>query len=132
MVLFFFTVIASIISYIDSKKGIIPDKIILPAIFFLLLLKYLEASVSFQNVIAMVIIVILFAIPVIFGFEFGGGDIRFGVFCALFIGLENLGVFLAGAGVLHLVILIILKKKSFGFAPAMSLAGLAAYFWGSL
>jgi hypothetical protein len=56
--------------------------------------------------------------------------LRFGVFCALFLGLTPIGWFVMLSGALHVTLLLILKKKSFGFAPAMSLAAILSYFIG--
>lgn len=90
-------------------------------------MKYLSDSLGSQELIAVTIVVIIFSIPVILNMAFGGGDIRYGVFCALFVGLEGLGVFVLVAGVLHLLLLAILKKRSFPFAPTMSVAALITY-----
>lgn len=106
--------------------------IVLPAIVGLVLLKWIEDTLSLNDFIAVAIVTVVFIIPIIFGMVFGGGDIRYGVFCALFVGLKPIGFFLIFAGVLHLVVLALLKKKSFGFAPAMSLAALGAYMVGNI
>jgi len=124
--------VAFVISYIDIKSSLIPDKIMFPAIVGMIVLKYLDNSLSINNLIAVSIIFIIFVIPIVLDLAFGGGDIRFGVFCALFLGLAQIGYFVIFAGLLHLIILFILKRKSFGFAPAMSLATLLAYGIGSL
>ena len=60
------------------------------------------------------------------------GDLRFGAFCALFLGLGLIGPFIMMAGLVHLLILSVLRKKSFAFAPAMSLAALASYIIGKV
>lgn len=125
--LIFFIVIATITSYIDYKKRLIPDKIILPSIIVMLFLKWESGILSINDFIAMVIVIVVFIIPILFGMVFGGGDIRFGAFCALFVGLEQVGVFIALSGIVHLLILAVLRKKSFAFAPAMTLASLIAY-----
>ena len=127
-----FISIAFIISYIDIKSSLIPDKVMFPAIMGMLILKYFDDSLSINDLIAVSIIFIIFVIPIALDMAFGGGDIRFGVFCALFLGLAQIGYFVIFAGLVHLMILFILKRKSFGFAPAMSLAALMAYGIGSL
>ena len=124
--------VAFVISYIDIKSSLIPDKIMFPAIVGMIVLKYLDNSLSINDLIAVSIIFIIFVIPIALDLAFGGGDIRFGVFCALFLGLAQIGYFVIFAGLLHLIILFLLKRKSFGFAPAMSLATLLAYGIGSL
>lgn len=132
MLLSFFIFIASIVSYIDYKKRLIPDKIIIPAILFMGLLKWSNETLVMTDFIAVGLVVFIFIIPILFGMVFGGGDIRFGAFCALFLGLEQVGVFIALSGVIHLLILALLHRKSFAFAPAMSLAALSAYMIGIL
>ena len=128
----FFIIIALIISYIDAKKGLIPDKIILPAIAILIVLKYFDNVLSIYDFIAAGIVLVLFVIPIALNMAFGGGDLRFGVFCALYVGLNSVGYFILLAGVIHLLFLLLLKKRSFGFAPAMSIAALLSYSIGSL
>lgn len=131
MIIFvYFIIIASIISYIDSQKGIIPDKIIMPAFVGLVILKWLDASLSFNDAISVFIILVIFLIPIVLNMAFGGGDLRFGAFCALFVGLEGIGYFIIFSGIIHLMLLDILKKKSYGFAPAMSAAAIISYTIG--
>ena len=130
--LLFFIIVAFLISYIDIKKGFILDKITFPAILTLGLIKYFDNSLDLNTIIAIVIISILFVIPIVLNMAFGGGDLRFGLFSALFLGLEPLGYFILFSGLFHLVLLSILKKKSFAFAPAMSAGAIAAYIVGKL
>ena len=130
--LLFFVTIAGIISYIDIKKGLILDKIMFPSFMVLLLIKYLDDSLSIQDLIAIVVVLIIFVIPILLNMAFGGGDLRFGVFCALFLGLAPIGYFIMFAGLVHVVLLTIIKKTSFPFAPAMSIAAIGAYMVGNL
>jgi len=125
--LLFFITVSGVISYIDIKRGLILDKIMFPSFLVLLLLKYLDGSLSSYDFIAVAVVLVIFVIPIILNFSFGGGDLRFGAFCALFLGLAPLGYFIMMSGVFHLGILTLLKKKSFAFAPAMSLGALSAY-----
>ncbi len=74
------------------------------------------------------IVLFLFAVPIFFNMAFGGGDLRFGVFAALFTGLEGVGFFILYSGLIHLMMLALLNKKSFAFAPSMSLAAILAYY----
>jgi len=132
IVFVYFIIIASVISYIDSKKRIIPDKVIIPAFIGLVFLKYLEHSLSVNDVIAIGLVLVIFLIPIILNMAFGGGDLRFGAFCALFVGLEQVGYFILLAGMIHLIILAVVKKKSYGFAPAMSIGAILSYTIGKL
>lgn len=132
IVLSFFIIVSIIISYIDITKGLIPDKIVMPSFAILIFLKYFESTLSLYDPVAVMIVVILFIIPIALNMAFGGGDVRFGAFCALFVGLESVGYFVLLSGLVHLVILMIVKKKSYPFAPAMSLGAIGAYVMGVL
>jgi len=132
LILVYFIVIAFMISYIDFKKNIIPDKIIIPAILLLIVLKLYENNLSLYDVTAVSLVLLIFVIPIIFDMEFGGGDLRYGVFCALFTGLNTIGYFIMLSGIIHLLILGITKRRSHGFAPAMSLAAMLSYFIGKI
>ena len=132
MILVFFIVISSVVSYIDVRESLILDKIMFPSIAVLLFLKWFEGSLNLYDFTAVLIVLSIFMIPILLDMSFGGGDLRFGAFCALFLGLKSIGLFIMFAGIIHLAILGILKKRSFGFAPAMSLSALLAYTLGSI
>jgi len=102
----------------------------LPAFVILIFLKWFDSSLVLQDGVAVILVLFIFLIPIILNMAFGGGDLRFGAFCALFLGLNAVGWFIMLAGVLHLTILGLVKNSSFGFAPAMSLAAILSYFIG--
>jgi len=95
-------------------------------------LKWLNLSLNIYDLVAICVVLFIFLIPIILNMAFGGGDLRFGAFCALFLGLNAVGWFIMLAGIIHLLVLALLKKKSFGFAPAMSIAALISYFIGQM
>lgn len=128
IILFIFIITSSFISWIDAKHAVIPDKIIFPALTLLLIIKWMDGNLHATDFIAVVIVLIVFTIPIIFNMNFGGGDLRFGAFCALFIGLAPLGYFIVSSGIMHLIIMGVLRKREFGFAPAMSIAALVVYW----
>ncbi len=127
MIFILFLTSSALISFIDAKHSLIPDYIVIPSIVFLAGLKWLDDTLFYTDLIAMLIVFILFLIPIVLGMNFGGGDLRFGAFCALLTGLEYVGYFIALAGILHLLLLLVLQKKEFGFAPAMSVSALSVY-----
>ncbi len=98
-----------------------------PALAIMTGMKYLEGTLSMQDLIAVGIVLGIFLVPILLNMAFGGGDLRFGAFCALFVGLQGIGFFILFSGLLHVAILKYLKKRSFAFAPAMSIAALLAY-----
>lgn len=130
--LLFFITVAGVISYIDIKQGLILDKIMFPSLLILMLLKYLDNTLNINDFIAVAVVLFIFVIPIVLNMSFGGGDLRFGAFCALFLGLAPIGYFVMLSGLVHVILLAILHKKSYPFAPAMSLGALGAYFIGLL
>ena len=112
---------------IDWKTSYIPDKIIVPAIVLLGVIKILEENFLIGNAIAAGMIVLLFLIPLFFGWAFGGGDLRMGCFCGFMLIPQTVGYFLLLSGAIHLIILWRVRHKVFGFAPAMGIATLIVY-----
>ena len=90
-------------------------------------MKYFEGTLQTSDFAAVGIVLVFFAIPIFFNMAFGGGDLRFGAFAALFVGLEGVGFFILYSGIVHLLILSVLKRKSFAFAPSMSIGAVFAY-----
>jgi len=123
----FFILISAIISWIDIKTSLIPDKIILPAIAAMVFLLFIEGTLDSSRLLAAAVVLAIFIVPVVLNLAFGGGDLRFGIFCALLVGLEGIGYFIALSGALHLLLLLSLRKSHFGFAPAMSTGALITY-----
>lgn len=133
----------AVISFIDAKKMIIPDKIIYPAIAVSLFYDF-GRSLAFGNWQVYLIEPILTA-ALLFLFFFslfyfskgramGMGDAKFGVLIGLFLGPAQalVGLFLAFVlGALFGIILIVLGRKKFGsalaFGPFLSLGALTAY-----
>jgi|SaaInl8_150m_RNA_FD_contig_61_1263853_length_553_multi_6_in_0_out_0_2 leader peptidase (prepilin peptidase) / N-methyltransferase len=124
----FFSIIAITVSICDFKKHIIPDAIMLPAIIGLFGIAWIEGAEVTEILIKIVMISILFALPVLLNMAFGGGDIRFAIFVAILLSTQELMIFLILSGVLQTVFVTISKRKVVGFAPAMSMASLLAYY----
>jgi leader peptidase (prepilin peptidase) / N-methyltransferase len=127
MIFLLFLSSSALISFIDAKHSFIPDFIVIPSIVLLAGLKWFGHTLLYTDLLAMLIVFVLFLIPILLGMNFGGGDLRFGVFCALLTGLDYVGYFIALSGILHLLLLFVLQKKEFGFAPAMSVSALGIY-----
>jgi len=92
------------------------------------LLKLLFYKLQLGDIYAVLLVFFLFTMFIALNLKFGGGDIRFGVFCALFLGLHPIGWFILLSGILQIIFLYLTKKETFAFAPAMSLATVVSYF----
>jgi len=107
------------ILYEDIKYQNIPDRYSLSAILILLfLIWYLDYPLK-PALIAAAFILVVFLIPLLFGMDFGGGDLRYGVMSALVVGFPDIAYWLIVSSVIHVLILAIARKSVFGFAPAM-------------
>jgi prepilin signal peptidase PulO-like enzyme (type II secretory pathway) len=112
----------------DIKNGIIPDVIILPAIALIAGVKYMYNDLHVYDLYAVMMVVFLFVVPIALNMAFGGGDIRYGIFAALFVGLQGVGWFVMLSGLFHFILLsVFLKKSTYPFAPAMFAGALCAY-----
>jgi leader peptidase (prepilin peptidase) / N-methyltransferase len=125
--LLFFLAVAAVVSVIDWRSQLIPDNIILPSILLLMVIKYMESALRIYDIAAMGVTALLFALFIFFHMRLGGGDIRYGVFCTLFVGWEQLGWFIMAAGLFHLLLMAVTHRREGAFAPAMSLGALLAY-----
>lgn len=118
---------ALLISLHDFKYSVIPDKWMFPALIVLGALLGYEGKLVWDTALAVALVLGVFLIPILSGMAFGGGDLRFGAFSALLVGLEGVGYFILYSGLVHLAIAAIARQKKFPFAPAMSIGALAAY-----
>ncbi len=128
IVLFIFIIFSLPILYHDIKYQNIPDKFSLPAIALIIgSILYLDMSLT-SALIASAFILVVFLIPLLFGMDFGGGDLRYGVMSALVVGFPQIAYWMVLSAVIHLIILAILRRQIFGFAPAMFIATLITPF----
>jgi len=123
-----YIVVGFYITIYDLKYKIIPDIIILPAILFLIFLRLFDETINLDYLYAIIFIVIVFVLPILLNLRFGGGDIRFGIFSAILLGFPNIVWFITISALFHLLILLILKKKEYPFAPSMFTASIVVYF----
>ena len=139
---FFLYIISSFIAifFIDLKQGIIPDKIVYPAILltFLYLIFYspnLFANHLFPAVLSFLLFFLILLITG--GRGMGFGDVKLSFLLGLFLGFPKIiaGIYLAFlTGAIVSIILIIWRKKAFrgtiAFGPFLVLGGILALFLG--
>lgn len=144
--LFYYLFIVSsliVVFFADLKYGIIPDKIILPAViisflYLILNTNYLILSHLFSAVGACLFFLILFLITK--GRGMGFGDVKFAFLMGLILGFPNIIVslyiaFLTGA-IVGIILIVWRKKRIFGtsipFGPFLVLGTLIAIFYGEI
>lgn len=136
-----------VIFFTDLKSGIIPDKILLPAVIITsIYLLTLNPSLFIINLVCGVGAFLFFVIiSVLFSFltkkeSMGGGDIKLVFLLGLFLGFPNIIIslylaFLTGGFIG--IILILWRKKSFQkatlpFGPFLISGAVICLFWGNL
>lgn len=139
---FFLYIISSFIAifFIDLEQGIIPDKIIYPAILlsFLYLIFYSPNLLANHLFPAVLSFLLFFLILLITGGRgMGFGDVKLSFLLGLFLGFPKIiaGIYLAFlTGAIVSIILIIWRKKRFidtiAFGPFLLLGGILALFLG--
>ena len=121
-VLFVYILFSLPILYEDIRYQNIPDKFSLPAIVAEVgLLWYFHVPLV-PALVAAGFVLAVFLIPLFLGMDFGGGDLRYGVMSALVVGFPEIAYWLILAATVHLLILLLMRRSVFGFAPAMFIA----------
>lgn len=145
--LFYYLFITScliVIFFADLKYGIIPDKIIVPAIFATTAYLFLISHLSFLNyflsaVGACLFFLLLSLIKIKKRRGMGFGDVKFAFLMGLILGFPNIVIslyiaFLTGA-IVGIILILWRRKKAFGttipFGPFLVMGSLAAIFFGN-
>lgn len=129
--LLFFLVAGGLIAIIDYKKNIIPDILSIPSILIMFAIKLYENGTIVNEIKMMVLVLFIFVLLIYFFNDFGGGDLRFGALCAVFIGSIDIFLFFIVSGIVQAFALSVSGKKVIGFAPAMFIGALTAKLFGA-
>jgi leader peptidase (prepilin peptidase)/N-methyltransferase len=132
----FFGTILILISFIDIKNNIIPNKIVIPSIFiglFLMILffpnKIIE-SIIFSIGVFILFLLIYFVYPQ----GMGMGDVKLAALLGIFLGRDLITAIVLGFifGAIYSIFLLISKNKRFKdripFAPFLSIGAIIAFF----
>lgn len=119
--LFFIYIIA--VAFIDIKTMKIPNKFNLIGFIIGLLSLCFNSFISFQSALLGMLFgfFTLLIITIITGGGFGAGDIKYISVIGLFMGLRYTFYILLLAAWLHTIYLLLRKKKSGAFGPALSI-----------
>ena len=124
-----FILISIIIISYDLAKRIVPDRIIIPSTIILwsvaLFFEKSLLELGMLTLVATIIFVGLLATP----FAFGGGDLRYLLFCIPLLDIKSFAWFFLLAGALQAALLLFLQKRRYAFVPTMFAATLLAHFY---
>ncbi len=132
-----------IIFFIDLKYGIIPDKILFPAVLITLIFNILNSYDQILNMFFSAIgasLFFLFLILITKGKGMGYGDVKFVFLIGLLLGFPNIVfslylAFLTG-GIVSIILILCRRKKfqkdTIPFGPFLSFSTFLCLFWGDL
>lgn len=120
-----FYIFSSFLSYLDCKKFLIPNNILLAMILMLLIFGTLESKIYISSIVLSLLVLLFFIIVLLFNRTqiLGGGDIKYMMVIALYLGLKPFAVFLVITGLVQTMSLVykqvFLKRRVAPMAPAM-------------
>ncbi|XPV68182.1 MAG: prepilin peptidase [Halarcobacter sp.] len=123
-----FYIFSLFISYIDCKKRLIPNTLLLTLTFFLLIFGYLENKLHIYSFLVLLLILLFFVIIVLIvpKMILGGGDIKYFMVVAIYLQPLYFPLFLLFCGIFQFILLIyfqnIKKRRTAPMAPAIIFA----------
>lgn len=129
-----------VLAMIDSKEGILPDKIILFALLPTILFLFMNHIPFIPHILSGLGVALFFLLIILIthGRGMGMGDVKLSFLLGFFLGFPNIFIavymaFLTGAAIA--IILVMARKKKFhggsiAFGPFLILGTFLAAFWG--
>lgn len=120
-----FYIFSSFLSFLDYKKFLIPNNILLAMTLMLLVFGFLESKIYISSIVLSLIVLLFFIVILLLNRTqiLGGGDIKYMMVIALYLGVKPFSVFLIITGLFQTSILIykqLFKKRRVApMAPAM-------------
>jgi len=123
-----FYIFSIIISYIDCKKRLIPNTLLIALSIMLLVFGYFENNLNLYSFFVLLLIFIFFVI-ILFVFPkmiLGGGDIKYFMVVAIYLQPLYFPIFLLFCGIFQMILLLFFQKikrrRTAPMAPAILLA----------
>lgn len=132
----FFGTILILISFIDIKNNIIPNKIVIPSIFiglFLMILFFPNRIIELI-IFSIGVFILFLLIYFIYPQGMGMGDVKLAALLGIFLGRDLIPAIILAflSGAIYSIFLLIFKNKRFKdripFAPFLSIGAIIAYF----
>ncbi len=120
-----FYIFSIIISYIDCKKRLIPNILLITLSTILLIFGYIENNLNIYSFFVLLLILFFFVIIIIIfpKMILGGGDIKYFMVVALYLHPLYFPIFLLFCGIFQMILLIyfqkIKKRRTAPMAPAI-------------
>lgn len=123
-----FYIFSAFLSYTDFKKFLVPNNIIITMTIMLLIFGFFESKIYISSILLSLGVLLFFIIVMLINRQIilGGGDIKYMMIVALFLGIKPFALFLVITGLLQtfalLYMQVIRKKRIAPMVPMMFLS----------
>ncbi len=107
-----FYIFSTVLSYTDYKKYLVPNNILLTMAIMLLIFGFFESKIYISSIVLSLVVLLSFIALMLINRQMilGGGDIKYMMLVALFLGLKPFAVFLIITGLLQTIVLLFMQK----------------------
>ena len=107
-----FYIFSLFLSYTDFKKFIVPNDLIISMSIMLLVFGVIESKVYISSIILSLLVLLFFIAIMLINRQLilGGGDIKYMVIVALYLGIQSFALFLVITGLLQTFALVYVQK----------------------
>ncbi|UTJ06238.1 prepilin peptidase [Arcobacter roscoffensis] len=107
-----FYIFSTVLSYTDYKKYLVPNNILLTMAIMLLIFGFFESKIYISSIVLSLVVLLFFITLMLINRQMilGGGDIKYMMLVALFLGLKPFAVFLIITGLLQTIVLLFMQK----------------------
>lgn len=107
-----FYIFSSFLSYSDCKKFVVPNITLIAMSIFLVIFGTIESKITLPSIILTLLVLMFFVIILILmpKMILGGGDIKYMIIIAFYLGLKPFALFLIISGLLQTILLLYKQK----------------------
>lgn len=123
-----FYIFSSILSYTDFKKFLVPNNILIAMALMLVTFGLFESKIYISSIILSFIVLLFFILLLLLkpNMILGGGDIKYMIIVAFYLGVQSFALFLVVTGILQTLALLyvqnIKKRRVAPMVPMMFLS----------
>lgn len=123
-----FYIFSIILSYTDYKKFLVPNNLLLSMSIMLIIFGFFESKIYISSIVLSFLVLIFFIILILLKptMILGGGDIKYMIIIAFYLGIEPFALFLVITGILQTLTLLyiqnIKKRRIAPMVPIMFLS----------
>jgi Flp pilus assembly protein protease CpaA len=123
-----FYIFSTFLSFTDYKKFLVPNNLILSMATMLFIFGFIESKIYISSIILSLFVLLFFIAIMLINRQIilGGGDIKYMMIVALYLGIQSFALFLVITGLLQTFALIyvqyVKKKKIAPMVPIMFLS----------